>query len=453
MADNHAHRQRMLEAPVAPLICRMAVPTIISMLVTAIYNTADTYFVSQINTSASGAVGIVFSVMAIIQAFGFTVGVGSGSIASRLLGQEQEEEASVYATSGILTALVLGTALCVTGLWYSDQLMWVLGSTETIYPYALEYARYILLGSPVMVLSFTMNNLMRWQGKANLAVFGLATGGILNIILDPIFIYGFDMGIGGAGLATLLSQCFSMIFLFCLLLSRHSELVIRPRYIARSPSVYFAILKQGMPSFWRQGVLSVATMALNFNARIYGDAAVAALAIVTKVFQMINSVIIGFGQGFQPVLGFNYGAKRWDRVKEAVLFSLKSCTLILTTAAVIGFFLAPHIVTLFRDDPAVIEIGTAVFRYQCFVLPTFSMTVFSNMLFQAIGKSWRASILAICRPGFLIPMSFLLTGTFGLTGLELSQLSADLLAFLISASIMAHYFKFEFSQNYKEPLP
>jgi len=452
LSSSHAHssadqRQRMLETPVAPLICTMAVPTIISMLVTAIYNTADTYFVSQINTSASGAVGIVFSVMAIIQAVGFTVGVGSGSIASRLLGQGNREEANVYAASGILTALVLGVALCILGLWYIEPFMWILGSTDTIYPYALEYARYILLGSPVMILSFTMNNLMRWQGKANLAVFGLAAGGILNIVLDPLFIFAFEMGIGGAGLATLISQFLSMLFLFALLLSPKSDLVIRPRYISRSFDTYYHILKQGMPSFWRQGVLSIATMALNFNARIYGDAAVAALSIVSKVFHIANSVIIGFGHGFQPVLGFNYGAKRWDRVREATVFSLTSCTIILSIAAVVGWFLAEPIVTLFRDDPLVIEIGTTVFRAQCFVLPTFAMAVFSNMLFQAIGKSWRASLLAISRPGLLIPTTFLMTRLFGLPGLEYCQMVTDALAFLLSAVIMVHYFKYELSRE------
>ena len=440
-------RTKMLETPVAPLICKLSVPTIISMLVTAIYNTADTYFVSQINTSASGAVGIVFSVMAIIQAFGFTMGVGSGSIASQLLGKEEREQAHVYATTGVVMALSFGLALCIGGLANIEQVIWLLGSTETIYPYALEYARYILLGSPVMILSFTMNNLMRWQGKANLAVFGLAAGGILNIFLDPLFIFGLDLGIGGAGLATLLSQCISMTFLFCLLISSRSELKIRPRYIARTPIIYLRILKQGMPSFWRQGVLSLATMSINYNARIYGDAAVAALAICTKVFQMINSVIIGFGHGFQPVLGFNYGAKRWDRVKEAVVFSVKTCFIILFCAAVVGFFLAPTIVTLFRDDPTVIEIGTRVFRFQCLVMPTFSVAVFSNMFFQSMGKSWRATILAISRPGLLIVMVYLLTGLFGLPGLVWAQASADLLAFILSAAVMLHYFKHEFHQS------
>ena len=440
-------RTKMLETPVAPLICRLSVPTIISMLVTAIYNTADTYFVSQINTSASGAVGIVFSVMSIIQAVGFTVGVGSGSIASRLLGQERSEEASVYATSGVLTALVLGTILCLAGLWYSGPLMWILGSTETIYPYALEYARYILLGSPVMILSYTMNNLMRWQGKANLAVFGLASGGILNIILDPLFIFGLNMGIGGAGAATLLSQCFSMVFLFCLLVSGKSDLKIRPRFIARSPKVYLAILKQGMPSFWRQGVLSLATMSLNFNARLYGDAAVAAFAIVSKVFQIVNSIIIGFGQGFQPVLGFNYGAGRFDRVREAVVFSTKTCAIILAVGGAAGFVLAPWIVALFRDDPTVISIGTQTFRRQALVMPTFSVAVFSNMFFQSVGKSWRATILSISRPGLLAILSYLLTALFGLSGLVWAQAVADLLSFLLAAVVMLRYFKYEFGND------
>ena len=440
-------RAKMLETPIPPLVCSLAVPTIISMLVTAIYNTADTYFVSQINTSASGAVGIVFSVMAIIQAVGFTVGVGSGSIASRLLGQRSHEEANVYATTGILIALVLGTSLCVSGLWNLGDLMWLLGSTETIYPYARDYAFYILLGSPVMILAFTMNNLMRWQGKANLAVFALASGGILNIILDPIFIFGLNMGIAGAGAATLLSQCFSMTCLFCLLISSKSDLKIRPRYIARTPRVYLSILKQGMPSFWRQGVLSLATMCLNYNARLYGDAAVAAFAIVTKVFQMVNSVIIGFGQGFQPVLGFNCGAGRMDRVKEAVRFSVKTCTIILAVCGVIGFIFAPHIVTLFRDDPSVIDIGTRVFRRQALFMPTFAVAVFSNTFFQSMGKSWRATVLAISRPGLLAIMSYLLTGLFGLSGLVWAQASADLLAFFLGAAVMLRYFKYEFDQT------
>ena len=440
-------RQRMLETPIPPLVCTLATPTIISMMVTSIYNMADTYFVSQINTSASGAVGIVFSAMAIIQAVGFTVGMGSGSIASRLLGQDNRDQASSYASSGVLMALVLGLLLGALSLFRIEDLMWLLGSTPTIYPYALDYAFYILLGAPVMILAFTLNNLLRWQGKASLAVFGLTTGGILNIILDPIFIYPLGMGIAGAGAATLLSQCVSLIILASFFLRGRSDLKVTPRLVSRSPRIYLDILKQGMPSFFRQGVLSVSTMALNYNAKLYGDAAVAAMAIVGKIFNFIQSIIIGFGQGFQPVLGYNFGAGRLDRVKQALVFSLRTCTIILTVAAVIGFLFPIPIIAFFRDDQQVIDIGARAFQLQCVTLPLSAVLTFSNMLFQSLGKSFRASILAVCRQGLFIPLVYLLAWRFGLAGLEVSQAVADLLAFLISAAIILHYFLREFGKE------
>lgn len=441
-------RVRMLETPINRLIPALAAPTIISMLVTSIYNMADTYFVSQLNTSASGAVGVVFSLMAIIQAVGFTVGMGAGSIASRLLGQDRGGEADVYASSGVAAALAVGLVMAGLGLGFREKLMWLLGSTATIYPYALDYAFYIILGAPVMILSFTLNNLLRWQGKANLSVFGLATGGILNMILDPIFIYGFQMGISGAGAATLFSQCVSLAILAAFFFLKKSQLRVSPVCVSRSPQIYLSILKQGMPSFFRQGVLSAATMALNYNAKLYGDAAVAALSIVTKVFMVIQSIVIGFGQGFQPVLGYNYGAKRMDRVKEAVWFSVRTCTVILTVGAVIGFVLAPHIIALFRrDDAMVIAIGTRAFRCQCLTLPLGAVLVFANMFFQSLGKSWRAVLLAICRQGLYIPLVYLMTGRLGLTGLESAQAVADVLSFALSASVILHYFKAEFGKE------
>ena len=440
-------RTKMLETPVPSLIVTLAIPTIISMMVTSIYNMADTYFVSQLSTSASGAVGIVFSIMSIIQAVGFTVGMGSGSIAARLMGQGNHRDADAYASSAVLMALVLGLLLAALGLGNLGSLIWALGSTETIYPYAMDYARYILMGCPVMVLSFTLNNLLRWQGKASLAVFGLGTGGVLNMVLDPVFIFIFDLGIAGAAIATLLSQCVSLCILASFFLLKKSDLRVSPSCISRSPKLYLSILKQGMPSFFRQGILSLSTMALNFNAKIYGDAAVAALAIVTKVFTFIPSIVIGFGQGFQPVLGYNYGAGRLDRVKEAVKLSVKTCTIILTVCAVVGFAFAPQIVTLFRDDLMVIDIGTRAFRYQCFTLPLGAVLTFANMFFQSLGKSVRATILAVCRQGVFIPLVYLLSWQLGLTGLELTQAVSDLAAFLISGTIMVHYFLREFGKE------
>lgn len=434
-------RVQMLETPIPKLIGTLAVPTIISMMVTSVYNMADTYFVSQLNTSASGAVGIVFSVMAIIQAVGFTVGMGAGSVASRLLGQARSREADEFASSAVLLGLVLGVLLTVGGLWNINGLIWMLGATPTIHPYALDYARYILLGAPVMVLAFTLNNLLRWQGKANRSMIGLGVGGVLNIILDPILIFGFGMGVAGAAIATLVSQCVSLCILAYFFLAGHSDIRVSPRLVSHRLGTYWTIVKSGLPSFLRQGMASASSMALNWNAMVYGDAAVAAMAIVTKVFMFTLSVVIGFGQGFQPVVGYNYGAGRLDRVKESVSFSLKTCTVVLTVAAVIGFVFAPQIILFFRDDPEVISTGARAFRFQCLSLPLAAVLVFANMLFQSMGRAWRASFLAVCRQGlFFIPLVFILPHYYGLIGLEATQMVSDVIAFVCSAAIMLHFF-------------
>ena len=438
-------RTRMLEEPVPRLVLTLAVPTIISMMVTSIYNMADTYFVSQINTSASGAVGIVFSIMAIIQAVGFTIGMGSGSVASRLLGQGLPDRAAVIASSAVVAAVVCGSLLTLAGLGTLEHFVWILGATETIYPYALQYATYILWGAPVMCLAFTLNNLLRWQGKANRSVIGLGIGGVLN--MDPIFIFGLDLGISGAAIATLLSQCVSASILASFFLRGQSEIRVSIRCVSTAPKIYLTIFKSGMPSFFRQGMASVSAMALNFNAGVYGDAAVAAMAIVTKVFNFLLSAVIGFGQGMQPVVGYNYGAKELGRVRQAVSFSLKFCTVILTVAAAAGAVFAPQIVQFFRNDPAVVAVGTQAFRFQCISLPLAAVLVFANMLFQSLGKSWRASLLALCRQGmFFIPLVYLLPMHFGLLGLEVTQMCSDLIAFLVSAAFLLHYFRREFDR-------
>lgn len=440
-------RTRMLEEPVPRLVLTLAVPTIISMMVTSIYNMADTYFVSQINTSASGAVGIVFSIMAIIQAVGFTIGMGSGSVASRLLGQGLPDRAAVIASSAVVAAVVCGSLLTLAGLGTLEHFVWILGATETIYPYAFQYATYILWGAPVMCLAFTLNNLLRWQGKANRSVIGLGIGGVLNILLDPIFIFGLDLGISGAAIATLLSQCVSASILASFFLRGQSEIRVSIRCVSTAPKIYLTIFKSGMPSFFRQGMASVSAMALNFNAGVYGDAAVAAMAIVTKVFNFLLSAVIGFGQGMQPVVGYNYGAKELGRVRQAVSFSLKFCTVILTVAAAVGAVFAPQIVQFFRNDPAVVAVGTQAFRFQCISLPLAAVLVFANMLFQSLGKSWRASLLALCRQGmFFIPLVYLLPMHFGLLGLEVTQMCSDLIAFLVSAAFLLHYFRREFDR-------
>ena len=313
---------KMTKTPIPRLVMGLAVPTILSMLITSIYNLADTFFVGQISTSASGAVGVVSSLMAVIQAIGFMLGHGAGSIISRKLGSGDAPAASRFASTSFFTAIGAGAALGVFGIAGLTPLMRLLGSTETILPHARDYAFYILLAAPFMMSSLVMNNILRYEGKASFAMIGLVTGGVLNMVLDPVFIFGLGMGTGGAGLATGLSQ----IVGFCILLSMYlrgktvSKLSIRN--YTRSGRDIIAILTIGLPSFGRQGLASFASMMLNVAARSYGDAAVAAMSIVSRIFQFLQSVALGVGQGFQPVASYNYGAHKFHRVRSACLFTI-----------------------------------------------------------------------------------------------------------------------------------
>ncbi len=422
---------RMTQTPVPRLISSLAFPTIVSMMVTSIYNMADTYFVSQLGTSASGAVGIVFSLMAVIQAIGFTLGMGSGSQISRLLGQQRSKEATEIASSGFFSAILLGLLLTVFGSLLIDDLMRLLGATTTILPYARDYARYILFGAPVMAASFVLNNILRAEGRARLSMIGIAAGGVLNIALDPLFVFVFGLGIAGAAIATLISQCVSCGILLSCFLRGKSTTRLSFLCLSRRPSVYLGILKTGLPSFCRQGLASISTVALNRNAAVYGDAAVSAMSIVGKLFMLIFSALLGFGQGFQPVVGYNYGAKKFVRVRKACSFTLKVGTVLMSVFASACFFAAPYLLRLFIDDAAVIEIGTSALRAQCLAMPLLPLGVVCNMTFQTIGKSWTATFLSAARQGiFFLPLIYLLPALFGLGGIQITQPCADILTFL-----------------------
>ncbi len=430
--------REMTETPVSRLIPRLAIPTIISMLVTSIYNMADTFFVSQLSTSASAAVGIIFSLMAMIQAVGFTLGMGGGNYISRSLGKKDDETAERTAATAFFTAIAAGLLITVLGLLFLDQLVRLLGATETIAPYAKDYAQYILFGAPVMTGSFVMNNLLRSQGFAFYAMFGITTGGILNMILDPIFIFGFDMGISGAAIATVLSQCISFCILFGQCNFRKGCLHLKPSRFTFRLSLYGEILHAGLPSLCRQGLASAAAVALNVAANPFGDAAIAAMSIVTRYMMFINSAMIGFGQGFQPVCGFNFGAGRFDRVLESFWFCVKVSLVLLTALGVVSFIGAGQIMALFRkEDLEVIQVGTWAMRFQCLALPFMAWITMSNMLIQSIGYGFRASLVAAGRQGlFLLPALMVLPKVWGILGLQLSQPVADVCTCIMAAVIV-----------------
>ena len=430
--------QLMINTPISRLIPRLAVPTIISMLITSIYNMADTFFVSQLSTSASGAVGVNFSLMAMIQAIGFTLGMGSGNFMSRMLGAREQEKAQSACSTAVYTAFALGLLLAITGIANIDSLVRMLGATETIAPYAKDYGRYILIAAPYMTVSFVFNNHLRSQGNAALSMIGITTGGILNVILDPVLIFGLKMGISGAAIATIFSQFVSFTILLVLVIRSGNVLKPHPRYFTFQGWVYKEILSAGMPTLGRQGLASVASVLLNVASSGFGDAAVAAMSIVTRIMMFINSALIGFGQGFQPVCGFNFGAGRYDRVLEAYFFCRRVALVFLLVMGVIMFAISTPIMRLFRkEDAEVIRIGALALKMQCCLLPFQSYTIIGNMLTQSIGYSFRATLTAISKQGlFFIPAILILPPLLGIPGLQLAQPVADGLTFVLTQVIV-----------------
>ncbi len=443
MNSSEQQYRKMTETPVRKLVLKLAGPTILSMLITSIYNLADTYFVGQLNSnSASGAVGVVASLMNIIQAMGFMLGHGAGSMISRKLGAHDTEGAVRLASTSFFTGIALGLLLMTGGLICLEDFMYLLGSTDTILPHACGYATYILLGAPVMISSIVMNNILRYEGKAFFSMCGLVSGGILNMLLDPLFIFVFKMGTAGAGAATAISQCVSFsILLSAYLRGKTVSRFVLSRY-TRDLKEFFTILATGFPSFVRQGIASIASMLLNNTAKGWGDEAVAAMSIVSRIFMLIMSVGIGIGQGFQPVSAFNYGAKKYKRVKDACLFTAGFSFLCMAAVSLVLWFVSPALIRAFRDDPAVAAIAIPAFRFQDIALLCQPVMLSTNMLLQSVGRSGKASFLALCRQGiFFIPLILILPRTLGILGLELCQPISDLCSFLVSLPFLISFLR------------
>ncbi len=427
----------MTETPLPKLVFTLAVPTIISMLITSFYNMADTYFVGLIGSaSATGAVGVVFPLMSIMQAVGFMFGHGSGNHMSRVLGAGDTGDAQRMAATGFFSAFIAGLIIMLLGLLAAEPLVFVLGSTETIAPYAGEYIAYLMPGAPFLVASLVLNNQLRFQGSAFYAMIGITSGAVLNVALDPLFIFVFEMGVAGAALATSISQIVSFVLLL-IGTRRGGNIPIRFKSFTPTTENFREIFRGGVPSLARQGLASLATVCLNVASGGYGDAAIAAMSIVSRIMQMAGSAIIGFGQGFQPICGFNYGAKLYGRVRSAFWFCVKVCFGMLLVIAAVAMFFAPQIVRLFlQNDMQVQEIGALALRLQCLFLPLFSFVIISNMMLQTMGMAGKATLLAASRQGlFFIPTVFILERCFGLLGVQMSQTVADLLSFILAVPL------------------
>lgn len=441
MNQAEEHYIKMTRTPVEHLIVSLSVPTIVSMLISNIYNLADTYFVGRLGVSASGAVGVVFTLMSVLQAIGFMLGHGAGSVISRLLADRDADTASHYASTSFFLAIGVGVLFTLLGIPFIRPLMHLLGSTDTILPYASAYGVYILAAAPMMVSSLVLNNVLRYEGMAFYAMIGLSLGGVLNMVGDPIFIYGLGMGVAGAGLSTALSQAVSFVVLL-VLFQRHAQSRLSPRNFSAKRNTIFDILTTGFPNLFRQGLMSVSSGALNHCAGVFGDACVSAMSITSRCQSFMMSIAIGICQGFQPVAGFNYQAKKYARLRAAFRFTLLATACVLAVLGCFGFIFAPQIVARFQDDPEVLRIGSRALRMVSLGLVFCTLNLSPSMLFQTCGQKGRALLLASLRGGLcFIPLLLALASLFGLTGITLAQPCADLLSGVLSLPFILHFFR------------
>lgn len=434
--------QRMTTQPVGKLLLTLSVPTVISMMVTNIYNIVDTAFVGILGTSESGATGIVFGYMAILQALAFMCGQGAGSIMSRKLGQKDQAGATRYTSTGFYLSFGLGALVAILSGLFMNPVLSVLGSTETIAPFAGIYISFIVISAPFFTSSLTLNNLLRYEGKAKLGTVGMMTGAVLNICGDAIFMFGLHMGIAGAGLSTALSQFISFCILLSMFLRGKTQTEISLKHMAKDAHTFFNVMATGFPSLLRQGLNSVATMLLNNAAGVYGDEAVAAMSIVSRISFFPMAVAIGIGQGFQPISGFNFGAGKKDRVRKAFWTAVFGEELVLMLISIPIYIYAGNLIRVMRNDSEVILVGIRALHLMCIAQIFVPMTMMVEMGFQSIGEKFLASLGSSLRSGLiLIPSLILLSKYRGLYGIQEAQPISIVVTFMISIVLCNIYLK------------
>lgn len=441
MTNADQHYIKMTETPVSKLILNLGIPTTISMLITNIYNMADTYFVGTQGESAQAATGILFTVQAVMQGIAFMLGHGGGTFIARALADKDTDQATTYISSSFFTGGFLGILISILGLTFLEPLVRFLGSTETILPHAMDYGFWILLAAPFIICSFILNNGLRYEGKAFYAMIGLTVGGILNIAADYILVIRLGMGVYGAGLATAFSQVVS----FCILLYMYFKMAqssIRFKSISKDPKLYWNVARVGFPSLIRQGLTSITNGILNNVTKPFGDAAIAAMSVVSRYSNFLMCVGLGIGQGFQPVASFNYQAKRVERVKKGLLFTTVCGLVLVGGMSVLSMFFAEPIISLFQNQPDVVRIGSRALRFAAFGMMFMPFSVPVNMLYQSIQQPTISSILSLIRSGAVtIPVLLIGVPILGLTGIQVAQPTADVLAGLISIPFIIRFLR------------
>lgn len=444
MQPRHRDNYEFLtQAPVSRVILTMAVPTIVSMLVTCFYVIVDTYFVGQLNTQSTAAVGIVFPLMSLIQAIGSFFGHGSGAYMSRELGARRTDNASSMATTGLVYALLTGILIAVVALLFLRPLSLVLGSTPTSLPFTEQYMAIILLGAPFQIASFTLNSQLRMQGNARYAMWGIISGALLNVILDPILIFACGLQLRGAALATVIGQIVSVAVLLAMCHFRATTGVrLRPRFFSLHWHYVREIVYGGSPSLSRQGLASISVILLNVAAAGYGDAAVAAMSIVSRVTMFVMAVIVGLGQGFQPFCGYCYGAALYNRLRHGFWFTVRVGFVFLLCFSAFFFCFAEQTIAVFRDDAIVIAVGSTALRWHLAVYPLNAYIMAGNMMLQTTRRPIRANVLSSARRGLVfIPFILILPHLFGLMGIAMCQAVCDVVTFIIAIPIVRSAFR------------
>lgn len=433
---NHEEKIRMMRNEKIPkVLVRLGVPTMVGMMVSALYSVVDAYFVGWLGTMQVGAVTVVFPVVQIIVGLGMTFGSGAASYIARLLGQGQTDEANRTASTALFSSLFVGTAAIVLCMCFLEDLLAALGATETVLPYAREYAVIFVTGSILNIFNITMNNIITAEGRSKLTMISMLIGGGMNIILDPILIFPLGLGIRGAAIATVVSQAATSCLYFWFIFGRKGYLRYSPRLFAFSRKLYCEIFKVGVPIFVFQLLAGVALSLTNTAASVYGDSALAAAGVVTRIMTLGTYVVFGYMKGYQPVAGYNYGAKNYERMNEATKVSLKWATVFCVAAAALMIVFPRQIISLFTEnDTMLVEIGARMLRANGVIFSGFGFQMLYMAFFLALGYGKEGGILSISRQGiFFIPAILILPPLFGIDGIVWAQPTADLLTFLLTA--------------------
>ena len=427
----------MLNDPIHRVIPKMAIPTIVAFLINSIYSLADTYFVSSLGTNATAAVSVNASLDQLIMMCGSMLAMGANSYIARLLGKNEDEKASRVLSTAFFSAFAIGASLLVFGTIFMVPMVRLLGATPTCEQYSIDYATYVLMAAPFMACNFVMNQCLRSEGSATLSMVGMGFGGILNIVLDPIFIFHFDMGVAGASLATAISKVVSFCILIFPYITRRSLLHLSIRNFKPTRDIVTEVVSVGSSSMFRSGLAVVAGILLNTLAGDISDSVLAGIGVCTKIMMFPFGIILGFGNGFQPVAGFNWGAKRYDRVREAYRFSSRVAFWGGALMAAFCIVFADQLIILFAGtDEEMRRIGAFAIITQAIALPIHAWVAIVNMLCVGLGNAKGALALSTARQGTcFIPILFPLAWIFGAYGVASVQALADVLTLVLAVPL------------------